>query len=84
MGHFGTKHGSKIGQKRRVFPKVIPDHLGCSNKCFEPIWSPFGPRLAPSTTCMHHFVPFARTLEPSLRACYRVLPRDGSVRTTKL
>ena len=21
-------------------------------------------KLAPSTTCMHHFVPFARTLEP--------------------
>ena len=33
MGHFGTKSGSKMGQKR-VFPKVIPDHLGCSNKCF--------------------------------------------------
>ena len=33
MGHFGTKNGSKMGQKR-VFPKVIPDHLGCSNKCF--------------------------------------------------
>ena len=31
-GHFGTKNGSKMGQKR-VFPKVIPDHLGCSNKC---------------------------------------------------
>ena len=33
MGHFGTKNGSKMSQKR-VFPKVIPDHLGCSNKCF--------------------------------------------------
>ena len=33
MGHFGTKNGSKMGQKR-VFPKVILDHLGCSNKCF--------------------------------------------------
>ena len=33
MGHFGTKNGSTMGQKR-VFPKVIPDHLGCSNKCF--------------------------------------------------
>ena len=32
MGRFGTKNGSKMGQKR-VFPKVIPDHLGCSNKC---------------------------------------------------
>ena len=26
-----VKNGSK-----RVFPKVIPDHLGCSNKCLEP------------------------------------------------
>ena len=33
MGHFGTKNGSKMGQKR-IFPKVIPDHLGCSNNCF--------------------------------------------------
>ena len=33
MGHFGTKNGSKRGQQC-VVPKVIPDHLGCSNKCF--------------------------------------------------
>ena len=33
IGRFGTKNGSKMGQKR-VFPKVIPDHLGCSNKGF--------------------------------------------------
>ena len=33
MGHFGPENGSKMGQKR-VFPKVIPDHLGCSIKCF--------------------------------------------------
>ena len=33
MGHFRTKNGSKMGQKR-VFRKVIPDHLGCSTKCF--------------------------------------------------
>ena len=33
MGHFRTKNGSKMGQKC-VFLKVIPDHLGCSNKCF--------------------------------------------------
>ena len=32
-GPFGTKNGSKMGQKW-VFPKVIMDHLGCSNKCF--------------------------------------------------
>ena len=30
---FGTKSGSKMGQKR-AFPKLILDHLGCSNKCF--------------------------------------------------
>ena len=34
-----------MGQKR-IFPKVIPDHLGCSDKCFEPILSPFGRVLA--------------------------------------
>ena len=34
-----TKNGSKLGQKR-VFPKMILNHLGCSNKCFEPILSP--------------------------------------------
>ena len=31
MGHFGTKNGSKMGEKR-AFPKVIQDHWGCSNK----------------------------------------------------
>ena len=33
MGRFKTKNGSKMRQKR-VFPKVILDHLECSNKCF--------------------------------------------------
>ena len=33
MGRFGSKNGSKMGQKS-VFSKVIVDHLGCSNKCF--------------------------------------------------
>ena len=45
MGRFGTKHGSKMGQKR-VFPEVILDHLGCSNKCFWPVFSPWGRILA--------------------------------------
>ena len=27
---FGTKNGSKMGQ-RRIFPKLILDHLGCTN-----------------------------------------------------
>ena len=40
MGRFGTKNGSKMGQKR-VFPKVILDRWGCTNKCFETIWSLF-------------------------------------------
>ena len=42
---WGTKNGSKMGQKG-VFPKVILDHLGCSNKCFSPILSPLGRVLA--------------------------------------
>ena len=31
MGSFGTKNGSKMGQKM-FFPKMILDHLGCLNK----------------------------------------------------
>ena len=30
MGCFGTKNGSKMGQKR-IFPNLIRDHLGCTN-----------------------------------------------------
>ena len=30
MGCFGTKNGSKMGQKR-IFPNLIQDHLGCTN-----------------------------------------------------
>ena len=33
MGRFGTNNGSKMGQ-RRIFPKMILDHLGCSDKWF--------------------------------------------------
>ena len=29
-GCFGTRNGSRMGQKR-VFPKIILDHLGCTN-----------------------------------------------------
>ena len=32
-GPFWDQNGSKMGQKC-AFPKVILDHLGCSNKCF--------------------------------------------------
>ena len=52
----------EIGQKR-VFPKVILDHWGSTNKCFEPILSLFWSSLVPSATCMHQVVPLARTLE---------------------
>ena len=31
MGRFRTEYGSKMGQKR-IFPKVILDHWGCTNK----------------------------------------------------
>ena len=31
MGCFATKNASKMGQKG-VFPKMILDHLGCTNK----------------------------------------------------
>ena len=44
-GRFGTKNGSKMGQKC-VFSKVIVDHLGCLDKCFYPILSPLGRVLA--------------------------------------
>ena len=40
MGRSMTKNGSKMGQKRN-FPKVIPDHLGCSSNCFLAILSPW-------------------------------------------
>ena len=30
LGCFGTKNGSKMGQKH-IFPKLILDHLGCTN-----------------------------------------------------
>ena len=63
MGRFGTNNGSKMGQKR-VFPKVIPDHLGCSNKCFlarfEPVLTEFSP-------LKHMYAPLC-ALRPYLRA----------------
>ena len=37
-GPFWDQKGSKMGQKR-IFPKGILDHFGCSNKCFWPILS---------------------------------------------
>ena len=39
MGRFGTKNGSKMGEKRN-FLKVIMGHLGGSEKCFWPVLSP--------------------------------------------
>ena len=44
-GRFKTKNGSKLGQKR-IFLKVILDHWGYSDKCFEPILSPTSRVLA--------------------------------------
>ena len=38
-GLFWDKKWSKMGQKCG-FPKMIPDHLGCTNKWNEPISSP--------------------------------------------
>ena len=46
MGCFGTKNESKMDQKG-VFPKVLLDYLGCTNKWNEPILSPCGAILAP-------------------------------------
>ena len=40
IGHFGTKSGSKMGQKS-LYSKVIVAHLGCPNKCFWPVLSPW-------------------------------------------
>ena len=50
---FGTKNGSKMGQKW-LFPKMIPHHLGCLNKWNESILSPLQAILAPSkvTKCL--------------------------------
>ena len=30
-GLFGTKNGSKMGQKH-IFPNLVRDHLGCTNR----------------------------------------------------
>ena len=62
-GPFWDQKWVKNGSKTR-FSRSDPDQLASSNKCFYPILSPFLPSLAPSTTCMHHFVPFTCTLEP--------------------
>ena len=39
------------GRKKRFFPKLFPDHLGCSNRCslarFEPVVARFGPWKIP-------------------------------------
>ena len=40
MGRFKTKNGSKMSQKS-IFAKVILDHWGCTNNCFQPILSLF-------------------------------------------
>ena len=45
MGCFGTKNGSKMGQKC-VFPKMILDHFKCLNKRNEPLLNPLQAILA--------------------------------------
>ena len=54
----------KNGSKTCFFQNVVLDHLGCTNKCLEPILSPLCPSLDPAATCMHQVVPFALTSEP--------------------
>ena len=39
MGCFATKNQSKMDQKC-VFPKILLDYLGCTNKWNEPLLSP--------------------------------------------
>ena len=46
IGCFGTKNGSKMGQKR-IFSNLIIDHLGCTNASNEPILSPFSGIMSP-------------------------------------
>ena len=45
-GPFWDQKWVKNGSKR-VSPKVIPDHLGCSNKCFELTFEPVLMELSP-------------------------------------
>ena len=47
MGCFGSKNGSKMGQKR-IFPKIILDHLGCTNGRNEPVFRPILGHFGPS------------------------------------
>ena len=34
------------GRKKSFFPTLLLDHLGCSNRCFWPVLSPWWPVLA--------------------------------------
>ena len=45
-GLFWDQNGSKMSQKR-IFPKLILDHLGCTNVRHEPILSLFGGIFSP-------------------------------------
>ena len=52
ISSFGTKRkGPKMGQKWG-FPKMILDHLGCTNKWNEPFLSPMQAILAPPKSKM--------------------------------
>ena len=54
-------------RQKHIIPKVILDHWGCTNKCFEPILSPF----------LIEFSPFRYVYAPSctLGTYLRVEPR---------
>ena len=54
----GTTNGSRMGQKH-IFPKLIVDHLGCTNKAKDPMLCPlshFGVCNIPKALKMGHLV----------------------------
>ena len=74
MGRFGTNNGSKMGHKR-VFPKMILDHFGCSNTCFWPVlstwWRVLGHRKPENALKMGRF----KTKNGSKMGQKRVFPK---------
>ena len=62
-GPFWDQKWVKNGSKMR-FSKSDPGPFGMLKQVFLALFEPLLTEFSPSTTCMHHFVPFARTLEP--------------------
>ena len=64
-GPFWDQKWVKNGSKTH-FSKSDPEPFGMPKQAFlarfEPVLTEFSQK--PSTTCVHHFVPFARALEP--------------------